>query len=68
MVRPGFVNLDAEVNHPLLGVGKRAGPDLWAESSGCRKWPALARHHTAAGQACAPRLSAEQNWKTPAAV
>jgi len=31
--RPGFVNLDAEVTHPLLGVDTHPDRSLWAESS-----------------------------------
>ena len=31
--RPGFVNLDAEVTHPLLGVDSAPDRHLWAESS-----------------------------------
>src|SRR6516165_10740818 len=31
--RPGFVNLDAEVTHPLLGVDSAPDRDLWADSS-----------------------------------
>ena len=31
--RPGFVNLDAEVTHPLLGVDSAPDRGLWADSS-----------------------------------
>jgi hypothetical protein len=31
--RPGFVNLDAEVTHPLLGVDAAPDRSLWAEAS-----------------------------------
>jgi hypothetical protein len=58
--RPGFVNLDAEVTHPLLGVDSPPDRSLWAEASVAGKcamrWRAtirlMARLRT--------RLSAEQ--------
>jgi hypothetical protein len=31
--RPGFVNLDAEVTHPLLGVDSASDRSLWADAS-----------------------------------
>src|SRR5262249_62093922 len=31
--RPGFVNLDAEVTHPLLGVDAAPDRSLWADAS-----------------------------------
>ena len=57
---PGFVNLDAEVTHPLLGVDNGADRSLWAESSVAGKCAMRWRGTIRLMARLRTRLSAEQ--------
>ncbi len=58
--RPGFVNLDAEVTHPLLGVDSAPDRHLWAESSVAGKCAMRWRGTIRLMARLRTRLSAEQ--------
>jgi hypothetical protein len=58
--RPGFVNLDAEVTHPLLGVDTAPDRGLWAESSVAGKCAMRWRGTIRLMARLRTRLSAEQ--------
>jgi Sulfotransferase family len=59
-LRPGFVNLDAEVTHPLLGVASAPDRHLWAESSVAGKCAMRWRGTVRLMAGLRTRLSAEQ--------
>jgi hypothetical protein len=58
--RPGFVNLDAEVTHPLLGVETPPDRSLWAEASAAGKCAMRWRGTIRLMARLRTRLSAEQ--------
>ena len=58
--RPGVVNLDAEVTHPLLGVDSAPDRSLWAESSVAGKCAMRWRGTIRLMARLRTRLSAEQ--------
>jgi sulfotransferase family protein len=58
--RPGFVNLDAEVTHPLLGVDNAPDRHLWAESMVAGKCAMRWRGTIRLMARLRTRLSAEQ--------
>jgi len=58
--RPGFVNLDAEVTHPLLGVDSAPDRHLWAESTVAGKCAMRWRGTIRLMARLRTRLSAEQ--------
>ena len=58
--RPGFVNMDAEVTHPLLGVDTAPDRGLWAESSVAGKCAMRWRGTIRLMARLRTRLSAEQ--------
>jgi hypothetical protein len=58
--RPGFVNLDAEVTHPLLGVDSAPDRSLWSDASAAGKCAMRWRATIRLMATLRTRLSAEQ--------
>ena len=58
--RPGFVNMDAEATHPLLGVDSVPDRSLWADSSVAGKCAMRWRGTVRLMAGLRPRLSADQ--------